>query len=204
MKTHGHYRGGKGSPEVMAWDMARNRCHNSKAHAFADYGGRGITMCDRWRLGEGALNGFECFLADMGLKPSRAHSLDRIDNNKGYEPGNCRWATRQEQMRNTRLNRVITIFGEEATATDWAERAGMDNDVVIARLAAGWKIGRALSQPVRKHAGLHYAIINGERIRLAEAALRAGISPALARKRIGYGWTVERAISMPSSRPVTK
>lgn len=74
----------------------RNRCYNKKGEKYKDYGGRGIKVCKRW------LNSFENFYADMGLKPTPEHSLDRINNNGNYEPGNCRWATQSQQVGNTR------------------------------------------------------------------------------------------------------
>lgn len=95
LRTHGRY----GTPEYRAWDAMKQRCTNPKANGYDGYGGRGITVCDRWRYS------FENFYADMGDRPSRDHSLDRIDNEGNYEPGNCRWATHSEQMKNrTRFN----------------------------------------------------------------------------------------------------
>ena len=89
--THGYC----GTPVWAAWKNARQRCVNPKHPQFRDYGGRGITMCDRW------LNSFVNFLEDMGDKPSPSHSLDRYPDNDGnYEPGNCRWATAKEQTAN--------------------------------------------------------------------------------------------------------
>jgi hypothetical protein len=84
------------SPEYAALANAIDRCHNQRNHAFADYGGRGITVCDRWR------DSFEAFLADVGPRPPGRLSLDRIDNSRGYEPGNCRWATSKQQNNNRR------------------------------------------------------------------------------------------------------
>jgi hypothetical protein len=89
-------RGMSATPEYMAWSGARQRCHNPKNPAYYRYGGRGIEVCDRWR------NNFAAFLEDMGRRPSADHSLDRKDNDKGYEPGNCRWATMIEQQHNRR------------------------------------------------------------------------------------------------------
>lgn len=98
---HGHARSGMSAgrvtPEYCAWTAMKQRCSNPKCHAFKTHGGRGIRVCERW------LNSFKNFLDDMGLRPSRFHSLDRYPDQDGnYEPGNCRWATTKEQARNTR------------------------------------------------------------------------------------------------------
>ncbi len=92
-KTHGE--GWHKTPEYHAWQAMRARCERPSFVAFKWYGGRGIKVCDRWQK-------YEQFLSDMGRKPTAKHSLDRIDNSGNYEPSNCRWATREEQMRNTR------------------------------------------------------------------------------------------------------
>ena len=91
-ETHG----GRRTPEYETWCGMIRRCENPKNHAFHRYGGRGISICERWR------NDFSAFLADVGPRPSPEHSIDRIDNDRGYEPDNCRWATALVQARNTR------------------------------------------------------------------------------------------------------
>ncbi len=96
-RTHGEGRNGHRSAEYQIWAGMLSRCLYAGDTNFAKYGARGITVCDRWR--------YACFLADMGRRPTPKHSIDRIENNGNYEPGNCRWATASEQMRNTRRQR---------------------------------------------------------------------------------------------------
>lgn len=93
----------------------KERCYNENAERYERYGGRGITVCDRWRTS------FENFLADMGRRPSRRHSLDRIRVNEHYEPGNCRWATPKEQSR----NKQRTVFVDGVSLPEAIEKAGL-------------------------------------------------------------------------------
>lgn len=93
------------TPEYSAWQSMRDRCCNPRNKRFRHYGGRGISICDRWRFGENGKGPFECFLADVGRRPSPELSIDRIDNDDGYHPGNVRWATRIQQRRNQRPRR---------------------------------------------------------------------------------------------------
>ncbi len=97
--THGETLG-KQTAEYTCWAGMVSRCENPRVERYPRYGGRGITICARWRYGENGKSGYECFLADMGRKPTPKHSIDRIDNDGNYESSNCRWATRSEQRRN--------------------------------------------------------------------------------------------------------
>lgn len=106
------------SPEQIAWNAAKSRCFNPNNCNYKHYGGRGITMCDRWRYGEGGLSGFHCFLKDLGPRPE-GHVLDRIDNNGNYEPGNVRWATYLQSQNNQQKTVWITdLDGERLSMAD--------------------------------------------------------------------------------------
>lgn len=96
--THGHTAEDKKSPEYESWAGMNKRCHNPNNHAYANYGGRGIEVCPEWR------DSFEAFLDHVGMKPSPKHSIDRINNDGNYEPGNVRWATAKQQANNRRTN----------------------------------------------------------------------------------------------------
>ena len=132
------------STEYSAWAGMIARCNNRENRAYDRYGGRGIRVCVRW------CNSYEKFLLDMGRKPTPKHSLDRIDNDKGYSPTNCRWATPHEQNLNKRNNRKLTIDGIALTVTEWVERSGMIRGTLWSRLEMGWSPKRAVSTPVRK------------------------------------------------------
>lgn len=121
------------------WCLMRSRCHDPRSQDYANYGGRGVTVCAEWR------DSFQAFLAGVGDRPSVKHSLDRIDVNRGYEPGNVRWAEQRTQCNNKRTNVVIEYDGERLTAAEWAARLGMDVRRVIARHNKGWPVEKVLA-----------------------------------------------------------
>lgn len=141
--SHWRTHGMSHSPEHLAWLGMKRRCLNPKIHNFADYGGRGIQVCERWK------DSFENFYADMGQRPTPKHSLDRKDVNGPYDKENCRWATKKEQSRNRRDNTRVPFRDENLTIAEWAERIGCDGQVISKRLQAGWSIERALTTPLR-------------------------------------------------------
>lgn len=140
---HGYKTAGKYSPEYSIWVNMRSRCNNPNNRRYNTYGLRGITVCEAWEAD------FVNFIHDMGRRPSPEHSIERIDNNGNYEPGNCRWATQKEQARNRTTSRFIQISGETKTLAEWCEIRGLPVNTVHARLKTGWDEERALSQPVR-------------------------------------------------------
>jgi hypothetical protein len=122
------------------WQGMLSRCEDLKDRSYPRYGGRGISVCERWHE-------FANFYADMGDKPS-GKTLDRINNDGNYEPGNCRWATPAEQARNTRRNVFVEFAGRRMILTDWAREAGIAPSVLGGRLRKGWTIERALTAPI--------------------------------------------------------
>lgn len=132
--THGCAGRANSTMEYHAWSGMIARCENANNPAYEDYGGRGISVCQRWR------ESFEAFLKDMGPRPSGKHTLDRFPSNDGnYEPGNTRWATRIQQNRNRRSNRLITIDGVTRCVVEWSECPGAASHVNIrARKRMGW------------------------------------------------------------------
>ncbi len=140
-RTHGKSK----TPESNAWTALKSRCLSRGNPAYRNYGGRGITVCDRWR------DSFENFLADMGPRPSVRHSIDRIDNDGPYSPENCRWVTIAEQNRNRRGCEPIEWNGRAMMLSEWAAEIGISPDALRARLEHGWSLARALST------GLHHA-----------------------------------------------
>lgn len=113
-QTHGATVGGKRTPEYITWLSMRQRCCDPSHTSWKNYGARGVTVCERWK------DSFENFLADLGPKPSRKHSLDRITATGNYEPGNCRWTTHKEQQNNRRNNRCVEIDGTKMTLAEAA------------------------------------------------------------------------------------
>jgi hypothetical protein len=120
-------------PEYGVWRAMKARCKNPGNANWHNYGGRGIAVCPEWS----GKKGFKRFLADMGPRPSPSHSIDRINNDGHYEPGNCRWATSKEQCRNTRFNRFETILGVTKCIADWSEVSGHSGETVRRLLGTG-------------------------------------------------------------------
>jgi hypothetical protein len=134
IRTHGYSR----TAIYRIWIHMRLRCHDQTNPSYKDYGARGITVCDRWR------NSFEAFFADVGERPTPRHSLNRVDNGRGYEPGNVKWATKQEQNNNTRANVFIEHGGERLTIAEWARRTGLSSLRISKRLRRGMPTEKVL------------------------------------------------------------
>lgn len=137
--THGLTR----SAEYKTWAGIKRRCLNARDRSFHAYGAAGVRICRRWA------DSFGAFLADMGPKPTPRHTIERIDNRRGYAPGNCRWATVTEQNRNKRTNRPLTLTGRTQTMGEWAREIGVHHSLIQYRLRAGWSVERTLTTPPR-------------------------------------------------------
>jgi hypothetical protein len=133
--THGMSK----TTEFRIWTGMRTRCLNPNDPGFKYYGGRGIGICRRWES-------FEVFLHDMGPRPIGT-SIDRIDNSKGYQPDNCRWATNKDQARNQSTNRVLTSGGRSMCVAAWSEELGINAPTLLSRLRRGWCQERVLTTP---------------------------------------------------------
>ena len=137
--THGKSK----TKAYMAWICMNHRCNDPNDISWPNYGGRGISVCERWKS-------FENFLEDVGDPPSPDHSLDRINNDGNYEPSNVKWSTQLEQSRNQRTNRMIEFNGKTQCAAAWGEEYGIHPDRIYARLNYGWPVSIALTKPLRK------------------------------------------------------
>ena len=132
------------SPEYNAWRMMRRRCYDKGYKSQPLYEARGITVCDEWR------NNYEAFLRDMGTRPGPGYSLDRINNDEGYNPTNCRWATQQQQINNRSNTLRETINGETHTLMEWAILRGIKYQTILIRYKAGDR-GEKLIRPTGKY-----------------------------------------------------
>lgn len=143
---HGHKVGGKRSPTYSVWVGMKRRCKDPAFKDFVKYGALGIEVCDRWD------SSFVAFLADMGERPSRDHSIDRLDPRKNYEPGNCRWASSIEQAtENKRDIKPVTIAGVSYHNRAAACAAhGISPTTVCERLKAGYSVEEAITAPKRR------------------------------------------------------
>jgi hypothetical protein len=144
--VHGHTAHGKVSPTHKSWSAMLDRCTLESHPAWPRYGRAGIRVCDRWF-------GFTAFLEDMGERPSLNHSIDRIDNNGNYEPGNCRWATHKEQSRNSRRARMLEIDGQLKPLTEWAGISGVNPVTIHGRMKRGWEAKESVFAPLGSHKG---------------------------------------------------
>lgn len=139
--VHGHTTKSRQSLTYKSWHSMKQRCLNPNDKQFKDYGGRGIDIAPDWMY-------FDNFLAFMGERPPGT-VLDRRNKDRGYRPGNCFWATKEQHMRNRRNNVWLELDGERMILKDWADSLGLDDHSLKQRLQNGWDLRRALTTPGR-------------------------------------------------------
>lgn len=193
-RTHGKTR----TPEWIAWVGMRARCYDANSDSYKHYGARGIKVCDRWK------DDFAAFYADMGPRPSSRHSIDRKDVNGNYEPGNCRWATPEEQASNKREHHFVEWQGERMILAEAIRRSGLPPKIADNRLRRGWSLERALTTPlwepgedrakVESRTDGVFVDVAGERVLLKEACRRLGLKYGTVHSRIMRGTPPQEAL----------
>jgi len=178
--------GMSGSPLHRTWSGMRQRCLNPNNDRWDSYGGRGIKICDRWLS-------FENFYADMGDRPADT-SLDRIDNDKGYFPANCKWSSRQQQQNNMRSNVIISYNGEARTLANWASHLNLDEGMLRARYVRGWGVDRLFTPSDDHKTKLTH---EGVTKKLSEWALEKNIDLTVLQTRYSRNWSPGRILCTP-------
>lgn len=179
------------------WYHMRQRCEVPSTKQYADYGGRGIKVCAAWQE-------FEPFARDMGEPPTPAHSIDRIDVNGNYEPGNYRWTLRAVQAMNKRTSIFIECRGRRQTVTQWAREVGMKPATLRVRIRAGWPAEEAIFAPLgcrppkpSYQAPLALLTYEGKTMPVRDWAKEYHLNQELLLERLRKGWTAERALTTP-------
>ena len=142
-----YYNRGETDKLYDIWRQMTLRCYDATNVSYHNYGARGIRVCSRWLVGALNVKPHKVFRLDMGERPSTDYSLERKNNNGHYEPDNCKWATKQEQCRNTRTNLLITFNGETKCLSEWAETLGIPRTRITDRLKLGWTLEDAIALP---------------------------------------------------------
>lgn len=174
-------------PEYGVWKSMRTRCTNPNTASWDRYGGRGISVCERW-------NSFDAFIEDMGRRPTPEHTLDRVNNDGNYEPGNCRWATIEEQRSNTRRNRHITAHGKTQTIMSWEKELHVSHQTILRRL----KLGATPEQALMKDIRVLESTFHIDPVRLKNIRERCGLSQREACERSGIApnqWNIMESSS---------
>lgn len=186
--TAGLTHGDSYSREYRAWGNMRRRCYGVNGPRYKDWGGRGVQVCDRWR------RSYSEFLKDMGRAPSKDHSLDRIDPDGNYEPGNCRWATRSEQQRNRRDNNCLTAFGRTQSIDDWADEVGITRATIRGRMRLGWEPEDIVTTPRQRKP--RYIRMDGKSQTITEWAREYDIPVPTLHWRINRGQSLREALRL--------
>lgn len=173
------------------WSNMKSRCYNPKNNRYHRYGARGITVCDEWRSD---FEAFQQWAHSAGYREDL--TIERIDNDKGYHPDNCRWATRKEQSNNRENNILISYGGEAHTLSEWAEKLGIDYHTLLRRYHfLKWSIKDTLTTPVKDSERL--LELNGQVYNMADWGRITGFGKEVIRSRLRSGWSVKDALTKP-------
>ena len=180
-------------PEYVVWDSMKQRCTNKNNDGYKYYGERGIKICDRW------INSFKNFYADMGKRPSKKYTLDRVDNDGDYILENCRWATIKEQRNNTSRNRIIEYKEKQRTLAQWSEIEGINYYLLMHRLNSGWSTERAFTE--KKKVSRLIVKHNGHNKMLVDLCKELNLDYKIMKTRVSWHkWPIEKAINTPIIR----
>ncbi len=190
-KTHGRSH----TPEHNAWLSLKQRCTDQKRPDYANYGGRGIRVSKKW------MHDFEAFYRHIGPRPSPRHSVERINNARGYMPGNVKWATATEQQNNKRQTVWVTIQGIRKPVAFWARERGISHQVLASRVRYGWPEERLFEPviPLQERFGMHITIGNRTKT-LQEWSEASGLRRQAILARIRRGWTGMRLLEALDNR----
>jgi hypothetical protein len=178
------------NPLFSTWTLMISRCHNPKDRTYHKYGKRGITVCDRW------IESFNNFLIDMGERPDKTFTLDRIDNNKGYFLENCQWATRKQQARNRRNTLRVEYQGVTWPLAELCEKLGKDYEIVRGRIRHGTPIEKALTD--EKYSFWAKFPHKGKKVSLQKYCELNNLNYGRVKGRLRNGWSFERATCQPA------
>jgi len=175
------------SLEYQTWQAMKQRCNSDPYYVK-----KGITICEEW------INSFSQFYVDMGDRPTPNHTIDRINNDLGYSPDNCQWATQKEQQNNRTTNRNITHNGITQTAKQWAEKYNLHKQTFYHRIDIGWDIERALNTPPVEHKVIQTHTIEGNTKTIKEWLVEYNRARRTFLYRVQKGWDITDAIITPS------
>lgn len=174
------------------WVDMKKRCYNPKSHAYHRYGGRGISVCDTWK---DSYESFRNWAISNGYSDDL--TIDRINNEQGYSPDNCRWVDMKVQNNNRCNNRYIEWNGERHTVSEWARILNVDRRVLHGRFKNGWSVDKTLTTPVQKQKKPCKILWNGEYHTISEWSKILNINIHTLDKRFSCGWSVDDAFTRP-------
>ncbi len=182
-KSHGMYK----TKVYHAWESMLQRCLNPKHPSYKSYGGRGISVCGRWKV-------FANFLEDMGEPSSIELSLDRVDNSKGYCKENCRWTDQKTQAHNSRRTKLLTHEGVTDSCRGWGSRVGVTNSTIAGRLKRGYSAADAITKAKWEHTKCRKLEYKGKCLTVREWATELNININTLKSRMKQGWETSKIL----------